>query len=109
MYDLTIKQMKIITLKKKLMLFFPCRKENLDLLQGFDTYKEHYESMKYSIDANCSLYEHHVEELDQARTMAETDLDVFDEIAPGTEQVEEKQLKKKSLDQMNLFILIQIE
>ena len=33
-------------------------------------------------------YEHHVEELDQARELAENDYNAYDEIAPGTQQQE---------------------
>ena len=74
--------------REKLLLFYPWRNEHRDLIGNFDTYKEHYESMKYMINLKCKEYEHHVDELEEARNMAEADYDAFDEIAPGTEQVE---------------------
>ena len=74
--------------REKLLLFYPWRNEQNDLKGNFGTYKEHFESMKHMIELKCREYEHHVEELEQARDMAETECDAFDEIAPGTEQIE---------------------
>ncbi|MCG7875518.1 MAG: AAA family ATPase [Candidatus Thiodiazotropha endolucinida] len=74
--------------REKLLLFHPWRKEETDLLGTFRTYKEHYESIKTVIDHKCSTYEHHAEELELARDLAEIEYDAFDDIAPSTQQVE---------------------
>lgn len=46
------------------------------------------------VDNKCSTYEPHIEELELARDLAEAEYDAFDEIAPGTHQQKQKQLKK---------------
>ena len=70
------------------MLFFPWRNEETDILSGFPTYKDHYDSIKRTIDAKNRLYEHHVEELVIARHVAEAEYAAYDEIAPSTQQEE---------------------
>ena len=72
--------------REKLMLFMPWRNEAKDLLSTFDTYEAHYNSMKTSLEAKGSEYEHHVDELEIARQTAEAEENSFDEIAPNTEQ-----------------------
>ena len=64
------------------MLFLPCRNEETDILSGFPTDKDHYDSIKGTIDAKCKLHEHHVEELAIVRHVAEAEYDGYDEIAP---------------------------
>jgi hypothetical protein len=74
--------------REKMLLFHPWRNEETDLLGNFSTYKEHYESMKHMIDHKCATYEHHADELELARDLAEAEYDAFDEIAPSTQQIE---------------------
>ena len=84
--------------REKLLLFSPWRNEERDLLQNFNSYKEHYEAMKHMIENKCSTYEHHVEELEQARLMAEEEYDAFDEVAPGTQQVEAETAEEETVE-----------
>ena len=72
--------------REKLMLFLPWRNEAKDLLDTFDTYEAHYNSLKTSLEAKVNEYEHHVDELEIARQTAEAEENSFDQIAPNTEQ-----------------------
>ena len=72
--------------REKLMLFMPWRNEAKDLLDTFDTYEAHYNSLKTSLEAKGNEYEHHVDELEIARQTAEAEENSFDQIAPNTEQ-----------------------
>ena len=95
---------------EKLLLFLPWRKEDTDLISTYNTYKDHYTAVKGRVDSKCKEYEHHVEELELAREMAENDMqdafdeiapgmqDAFDEIAPGTEQTESETAKEQPVD-----------
>ena len=74
--------------REKLLLFMPWRNEDEDLLAKYSSYKEHYLARKNEIDMRCKVYEHHVEELEMARQAAENDCDLYDEIAPSTQQAE---------------------
>ena len=49
----------------------PWRNEAKDLLDTFDTYEAHYNSLKTSLEAKGNEYEHHVDELEIARQTAE--------------------------------------
>ena len=84
--------------REKLLLFHPWRNEESDLLGNFTTYKEHYESVKSTIDSKCEEYEHHVEDLELAKSLAEAEYDAYDEIAPGTQQVEADTAEEESTD-----------
>ena len=84
--------------REKLLLFHPWRKEESDLLGMFDSYKKHYESIKASIDMKCSEYEHHVEELDLAKAVAEPDEDAYDELAPTTQKIEAETAEESTLE-----------
>ena len=72
--------------REQLMLFFPWRNEQKDLLASFDTFEAHYNSLKTSIQSKSNEYEHHTEELELARQMIEDEENAFDQIAPNTEQ-----------------------
>ena len=62
------------------------------------------------VDHKCKEYEHHVEELEIARERAENDYqDAFDELAPGTEQIESETAEEQTVDLKILFILTQTE
>ncbi|XP_053405183.1 uncharacterized protein LOC128558914 [Mercenaria mercenaria] len=74
--------------REKLLLFLPWRNEVLDLLANYESYKDHYLAIKAKIDCKCMEYEHHAEQIEIAREMAEVDEEIFDEIAPGTQQTE---------------------
>ena len=70
--------------RERLMLFMPWRNEAKDLLGSYETYKAHYNVLKDNLESKRSQYEHHIEELELARQMAEED-DAYDEIAPNAE------------------------
>ena len=74
--------------REKLLLFLPWRNEETDLLRNFTTYKAHFNSIQHMIDCKCKEYEHHMEELEQARNLAEADHEAYDELAPATQQEE---------------------
>ena len=74
--------------REKILLFFPWRDEEKDLMGNFSTYKQHYESMKRIIDMKCRDYEYNADDLDSARELAEADYDAYDDIAPSTQQAE---------------------
>ena len=70
--------------RERLMLFMHWRNEAKDLLGSYETYKAHYNVLKDNLESKRSQYEHHIEELELARQMAEED-DAYDEIAPNAE------------------------
>ncbi|XP_060561861.1 uncharacterized protein LOC132721554 [Ruditapes philippinarum] len=84
--------------REKLLLFLPWRDETTDLIANYETYKQHYEARKHEIDIKCKVYEHHVEELQVAQEAAEKDYNTFDEIAPGTQQVEAETAAEESVE-----------
>ena len=54
------------------------------------------------VDHKCKEYEHHVEELEIARERAENDYqDAFDELAPGTEQIESETAEERTVESEN--------
>ncbi|XP_033741835.1 uncharacterized protein LOC117328415 [Pecten maximus] len=90
--------------REKLLLFFPWRNEKLDLLGGHDTYEDHYNHVKKTVDLKCSEYEHHVQELDDALQRAEDDLsEQFDKLAPQTQHSNEED-KESETTNSNKFI-----
>jgi hypothetical protein len=73
--------------RERLMLFCPWRNEN-DIKSTHETYEKMYMTVKQTIESKVKQYEHNAEELDRAQEQAENDCHQFDEIAPGTQQVE---------------------
>ena len=45
------------------------------------------------IDHKCSKYEHHAEDLELARNLAEVEYDAFDDIAPSKSKLKVMMLK----------------
>ena len=74
--------------REKLLLFLPWRNEDTDLLADHSTYKNHYLNRKNEVDMKCKFYEHHTDELEMARQAAENECHSYDDIVPGTEQIE---------------------
>ena len=74
--------------REKLVLFYPWKDKEVDLLSCCSSYKEHNESIKHVNDHKCSQYEHHIDELEAAREIADAEYDAYDEVAPSTQQVE---------------------
>ena len=84
--------------REKLLLFLPWRKEK-ELLSTFQTYQDHYSLKRTMIDTKCSQYEHHAQELDQAMQRANEDLaEMFEEVAPQTEQLEAEDNESNIVD-----------
>ena len=53
------------------MVFLPWRNESTDLIRTYDTYKCHYTAAKRMVYYKSKQYEHHVDELEIEREMAE--------------------------------------
>ena len=70
--------------RERLMLFIPWRNKAKDLFGSYETYKAHYNVLKDNLESKRSQYEHHIEELELVRQMAEEG-DAYDEIAPNAE------------------------
>ena len=60
------------------MLFTTWRNEQKDLLPSFDTFEDHYNSLKTSSESKSNEYEHHTETLELARQMMEDEENAYD-------------------------------
>ncbi|XP_069110076.1 ATP-dependent DNA helicase PIF1-like [Argopecten irradians] len=90
--------------REKLFLFMPWRNEEQDLLNGHESYEEHFNSRQQQVLPIIDKYEHHIDELDIARHQAEEDLvSEFDTVAPNTEQVQAEDAEQ-SVDHSEEFI-----
>ena len=88
--------------REKLLLFLPWRNDSTDLIGTYDSYKDHYTAVRRIVDHKCKEYEHRVEELAIARERAENDYqDAFDELAPGTEQMESETAEEQTVESEN--------
>ena len=86
-------------MREKLLLFSTWRNGSTDLTSTYDTYYGHYTSVKRMVYYKCKQYEHHVDELEIAREMAEKDYqNAFDELAPGTEQTESETAEEQTVE-----------
>ncbi|XP_069109665.1 ATP-dependent DNA helicase PIF1-like [Argopecten irradians] len=74
--------------REKLLLYLPWRNEQKDVLGNYDTYEEHYRNKADIVQVKQRVYEHFMEELEQAIQQAEDDSCDFDEVAPNTEHIE---------------------
>lgn len=83
--------------RERLMLFCPWRNEN-DIKGTHETYEKMYMTVKRTIESKVKQYEHNAEELDRAQEQAENDCHQFDEIAPGTQQVELEDIEEGATD-----------
>ncbi|KAH3786909.1 hypothetical protein DPMN_165024 [Dreissena polymorpha] len=83
--------------RETLLLFYPWKDEDKDLLGKCDTFKSHYLSMQRIIDAKCKEYEQFAE-LELARDVVEADSRGFDDIAPSTEQMEGDTAEEEAID-----------
>ena len=71
--------------RERLMLFFPWRDEQRDLLAGYDNFSGHYTAVKQYIETKRKEYEKNAEALQKAEEMVENDQDI---LAPRTEHSE---------------------
>ena len=84
--------------RERILLFLPWRNENVDLLGNCSSFKEHYQSVQHIIDHKCNEYEHHVEELELARELAENEYDAYDDIAPSAQQAEAEDAEEEPIE-----------
>jgi len=84
--------------REKLLLFHPWRNEQSDLLGDYDTFEAHNLQLKKFIDFKVQQYEHHVEELEQARELAEKDYNAYDDVAPGAQEQESEALQEEPVE-----------
>ncbi|WAQ97355.1 hypothetical protein MAR_030045 [Mya arenaria] len=73
--------------REKLLLFYPWRNEERDLLGHFATYKEQYESIQNVLEL--------------ARNMAEAEYNAYDEIAHATQQEEAETAEEEPIELVN--------
>ena len=78
--------------REQLMLFLPWRNELIDLLNGHETYEEHYNIIQDNIAAKASEYSHFTEILDRvsenSRNLGVEDDDAFDLVAPSAQEAD---------------------
>ena len=75
--------------REQLMLFHPWRNEEVDLLNGFETFEAHYKSIEKEILSKKAYYDASLELVDEVEAAMEAaTLDNFDEICPNIESVE---------------------
>ena len=89
--------------REQLMLYMPWRNEEKDLLGSFDTYRDHYNLMKESLQSKSNEYEHHTEELEVARQMIEEEENAYDQIAPNAEQ-ENREAEEEGANESETFV-----
>ncbi|KAH3778023.1 hypothetical protein DPMN_179476 [Dreissena polymorpha] len=63
------------------------KRKNQDLICGFGSFQAKYMSLKHFIEMKAREYEKNAEALDEAFEMAQNDENNFDNLAPGTEQI----------------------
>lgn len=84
--------------RERLMLFTPWRKEESDLICGFGSFQAKYMSLKHFIEMKAREYEKNAEALDEAFEMAQNDENNFDNLAPGTEQINQDDVEAGNKD-----------
>ena len=84
--------------RERLLLFYPWRNEQSDLKGTNETYESMYNSVRRIVESKAKQYEHNVEKLDKAIEEAENDCHQYDEIAPGTQQVELEDVEEGSTE-----------
>ena len=89
--------------REQLMLFMAWRKEQKDLLGSFETYRDHYNTMKEQLGVKRNQFEHHSEELELARQMMEAEEAEYDELAPNAEQ-ENREAEEEGAKESESFV-----
>ena len=75
--------------REQLMLFHPWRNEEVDLLNGFETFEAHYKSIEKQILSKKAEYDASLELIDEIEAAMEAaPLDNFDEVCPNIESIE---------------------
>ena len=83
------------------MLFVPWQNEQKDILDYFDTYEAHYNSVQTSLIVKRN--EHHIEELELARQMMEDEQREYYQIAPNVEQ-ENREAEEEGSKESEQFV-----
>ena len=75
--------------REQLMLFFPWRNEEVDLLNGHKTYEDHFKAVSQKIESTRQEYDASLELLTQIEVAADTQsIEHFDDVSPNIESVE---------------------
>ena len=75
--------------REQLMLFYPWRKEERDLLNGHNTYEDHFKAVSKKIRCTRNDYDANSEFLDEVEVAVEAQtLENFVEVSPNIESVE---------------------
>ena len=75
--------------REQLMLFYPWRNEEKDLMNGCNTYKDHFLTIEKQVLSKKHEYDANSELIDNIETAAGTQtIDNFDEVSPNIESVE---------------------
>ena len=75
--------------REQLMLFYPWRKEETDLLNGHDSYEDHFKAIQEVIKLRRKDYDANAELLDKVELAAEAQTETcFDAVSPNIESVE---------------------
>ena len=84
--------------REQLMLFYPWRNEESDLLNGHKTYQDHFSSVHETIQSKKKEYDPNSDFLDEVEAAAETQtINIFDDVCPNIESVEAKDGEKEPL------------
>ena len=75
--------------REQLMLFYPWRKEETDILNGHNTYEDHFKAVQKTIKLRRKDYDANAELLDKVELATEAQTEVcFDAVSPNVESVE---------------------
>ena len=84
--------------REQIMLFFPWRNEEKDLLKNHKTYQDHFKTIRERIQLKKMEYDQNSELLKEVELATETQtIDIFDDICPNIESVEAMDSEKKPL------------
>ena len=82
--------------REQLMLFTPWRNEENDLLNGYNTYQDHFNLLEGTILSKRKEYDSHSELIDEVEAAAETQtIDIFDDVCPNIENIEARDAQEE--------------
>ena len=82
--------------REQLMLFLPWRTEEIDLLNGHETYEEHFKAVQEKVTSKKMEYDANCELLNDVEVAVEIQtLDNFDDVSPNIESVEANDAQEK--------------
>ena len=87
--------------REQLMLFYPWRNENIDLLNGYDTYEKSYRSVCKTIEITKETYDRNTEVLEQVElATASLGSDEFENVSPNMESREAQDAENEPIPSM---------